>query len=351
MTPIIRRPLFSSKAQYLVVGGFGALGKPIINFMVERGARYFTVLSRHKPNGSSTASFLSDMHAHGVSIYHVSCDVSDLASVTTAVRELLTRQPLNGIVHAATTYDALSFDKLTASEWNAGVAAKVLGTRNLHAATIGMPLDLFVMLTSISSIVGIGTVGTDPITINTIKRNKFMTHSEYEFVQLLEPEPLRNGSTLSDSHKWLGASQDLWSMVNLVRGLDPVGLAASGRLGDNESQGLTPRWQLHARTAHVVRWYEDAKKHLTDDQQTDNKSFVTTATAKAVADMGFIGPASVNPGESVAKYGVDSLIAAEIRNWFKNVLGVDINMLQMLSTQTTMRMLASQVIGEAFKSS
>lgn len=105
MTSPIPRAQFSPKAQYLIVGGFGALGKPIINFMAERGARYFTVLSRGKPERSGVPSFLSRLASRGVSINQISCDVADMASVTMAIRQASVKQPIRGVLHAATSYE------------------------------------------------------------------------------------------------------------------------------------------------------------------------------------------------------------------------------------------------------
>ncbi|KAJ8120839.1 hypothetical protein ONZ43_g2556 [Nemania bipapillata] len=334
---------FSSKAQYLLAGGFGALGKFIINFMAERGVQYPT---------------------------------------------------------------------------NRGMAAKVLGTRNLHAATKNMVLDFFILLTSISSfgalatqsqytaannfqevfaryrrsqglpastialglVVGIGSAGTNPTTINTMTRNKIVKHSEHEFIQLLETAFFgQPKATMSAAEPWLGAAEDPFSAANLVTGLDPVGMALQEQQGDAKHGGFIARWQLDARASHVMRWFEDAKAHATDDEgkevdhktgQTDmrrahlqqafndaiaagpesresTENLVSAAITRAVADMVFIDASSVDAGEAVAKYGVDSLIAAELRNWFQSVFRANVSMLELLNTQMSMRMLASRIVDNA----
>lgn len=45
---------------------------------------------------------------------------------------------------------------------------------------------------------------------------------------------------------------------------------------------------------------------------------------------------------------MDSLIAAELRNWFNMAFGADIGMLDLLDTRNTMRTLAATVVAAAF---
>lgn len=44
---------------------------------------------------------------------------------------------------------------------------------------------------------------------------------------------------------------------------------------------------------------------------------------------------------------LDSLIAAELRNWFNTAFGADISMRDLLDTRNTMRTLAATVVAEA----
>ncbi|KAI8623623.1 polyketide synthase [Xylariaceae sp. FL1651] len=424
MAPVVSRAQLSSEAQYIIVGGFGALGKSIIRFMTERGGRYFTILSRHGPNGSGVDSFLSYLTSRGVSFQQIACDVSDQVSVTSAIERASAQQPIKGIIHAAASYEALSFDKLTAAEWNSGLAAKVLGTRNLHNASKHMPLDFFIMLTSISSfgalatqsqytaannfqelfaryrrsqgytastisyglVTGIGSVGTNTATINTMARNKIVCHSEYEFLKLLEPvffSDMYDGIA-EVAEPWLGATEDPLSTVNIVVGLDPVRMAVEefqSPTANRNSGEFKARWEFDARAHHIMHHFDDTKRHSTglvsesrnrskqleyvdtalsnlrqkfEDavaegpaQRARTEALVSAAIAKAVADMLFIDASGVDSGETVVKYGVDSLIAAELRNWFKTIFRIDISMLDLLNAQTSMKMLASQVVGSA----
>ncbi|KAI1288724.1 hypothetical protein F5Y03DRAFT_79620 [Xylaria venustula] len=123
-------------------------------------------------------------------------------------------------------------------------------------------------------------------------------------------------------------------------------MALQERQGDANHGGFMARWEVDARTSHIMRWFEDAKAHAKDDkgkemdhktEQTDTRrahlqqaftdaiiagpkgwasaeNLVSAAITKAVADMVFIDASSVDAGEAVAKDGDESLVAAEPRN-------------------------------------
>jgi acyl carrier protein len=62
--------------------------------------------------------------------------------------------PLRGVIHGAMVLDDGLLAGLTAERLRQVMAPKVLGALHLHAATQDMPLDFFVMLSSVASLVG-----------------------------------------------------------------------------------------------------------------------------------------------------------------------------------------------------
>ncbi|KAI0099535.1 hypothetical protein F4814DRAFT_453419 [Daldinia grandis] len=111
------------------------------------------------------------------------------------------------------------------------------------------------------------------------------------------------------------------------------------------SRGVMPRWYSDGRISLIVRAFEDARRN----QHTDNSdigaaeahkgdddaaaperskigSFVIDAISTAVPGILSVDVSNVNPGRSVSDHGIDSLVAAELRNWFLQALGAKINM-------------------------
>lgn len=69
-----------------------------------------------------------------------------------------------------------------------------------------------------------------------------------------------------------------------------------------------------------------------------------------VANMLVIDAAGVNEMKFVTDYGVDSLIAAELRNWVNVTFGTNILMLDLLDPQTSIKSLAGIVVDKALTS-
>lgn len=322
----------------------------------------------------------------------------------------------------------ISFDKLSVEQWHTSLAAKVTGTRNLHDATAALPLDFFVMTTSLVSatplatqsaytaannfqeafaryrrklglpasavsfglVSGVGTLGSRSLTASAMMRNKVLTLSEHQFLELLE------AAFLDDSHGESGMSSgegglhyDPLSRAGIHTCLDPARLAAQKReeATAGTAPGPTPRWYRDGRVSMIMRAFDDAYRHANDAaaaaagahenaasgggssalarlsdefneairnggsvERSSTQALVGLAIATTVADMLSIDAAGVSEMKSVADYGVDSLIAAELRNWFNVAFKTNIPMLDLLDPQTTIKSLAGIVVDKALRS-
>ncbi len=65
-----------------------------------------------------------------------------------------TMGPLRGIMHAAMVLDDAPIERLTEERMWKAMAPKIMGAWNLHALTAGIPLDFFVLFSSITSVIG-----------------------------------------------------------------------------------------------------------------------------------------------------------------------------------------------------
>ncbi|XXG99911.1 hypothetical protein Hte_006252 [Hypoxylon texense] len=227
---------------------------------------------------------------------------------------------------------------------------------------------------SFSLIRGATNVGTSDITVNLFERNKALTLEESQFLTLIEPAFLNNQTTTATmmegkaslGMQWLGQQHDPLSAANLHAAyLDPSSMMAKKRedqAGDTPpSSNAVPRWYGDGRVSLIMRAFADMKQHYAHAhaqasvEQGGSKNTVAAlrkefdaaiskgaagrasavalardAIVRAVADMLFVDVESIDPGKSVADLGVDSLIAAELRNWFLQALRTNISMLDLL---------------------
>lgn len=400
--------IFDPEARYIITGGFGGLGRSIIRWMVDHGAHDIVVFSRRGAETKLAQALIEDLNSRGAHIEAMTCDVSNRDQVFQAIQKISTsNRPVKGVVNSALSLSDLSFDKLNIDQWRSGVKAKTQGSVNLHEATIDLPLDFFVMLTSTETIwapptqaayiaadnfaiyfaryrrslglpastvsygfvrdVGSDYRETSHGTEEMYARNLSATMTEYQALAALEPAFLNlEGSP----HQWVGQQQDPLSAATFFTCLNPIDLA--GMTSTN-----VPRWHRDGRVSLLLRAINDARRHaLTSaedgaDGNADGSGseiarlrrafddainagpesrataveLVTDGIVKTIAEMLFIDVNNVNTSRTIAEHGVDSLIAAELRNWFHQALRM--NFKNLLDSQTSIKMLAEQIVDSA----
>ncbi len=156
--PIAAAPLPTSPIRrdgsYVVSGGFGGFGLALVEHLATAGAGAVAVLSRQAPGGEA-AEHLAGLHARGLRIEHFPCDVASAAAVSEALSLITTRlPPVRGIFHAAMVLDDRRIAELDAASLERVLRPKAAGAWALHQASTGLPLELFVMFSSITAPLG-----------------------------------------------------------------------------------------------------------------------------------------------------------------------------------------------------
>ncbi|OLF11984.1 hypothetical protein BLA60_08085 [Actinophytocola xinjiangensis] len=126
---------------YLVTGGLGGLGGYACRWLLDNGAGHVLAVGR------------SAATAPDPRITYARADVTD----EDALRSLLAESglpPVRGVIHAAGVLDFAAFDEYTPGHLDAMLAPKVAGGWAVHRATLGQPLDFFVLYSSGTSVFG-----------------------------------------------------------------------------------------------------------------------------------------------------------------------------------------------------
>ena len=91
-----------SDSSYLIVGGLGGIGKSVCHWMVERGARNLIVLSRSANVQEKARPFLEEMDKLGCKVKAIGADISDKASLSSALLECNQEMPpIRGVIQGA----------------------------------------------------------------------------------------------------------------------------------------------------------------------------------------------------------------------------------------------------------
>ncbi|KAL9078526.1 MAG: hypothetical protein Q9157_002549 [Trypethelium eluteriae] len=159
--PVVPRnphPLtLDTNATYVLVGGLGGIGRALAEYLAKNGAKHIAFISRSgdtKPEAKKTLAELKNLGVHPVAF---ACDITDYDSLKAVVQQISSEYPpIKGLVQGAMVLNDIYFEEMEYEPWAATAQPKIQGSWNLHNL---MPkdLDFFVMLASISGIVGNGS--------------------------------------------------------------------------------------------------------------------------------------------------------------------------------------------------
>jgi phthiocerol/phenolphthiocerol synthesis type-I polyketide synthase C len=154
--PTRREPLqLTAEGSYLVTGGLGGFGLRTAQWLADRGARHLVLISRSGPVSEEACTALARLRQQGVRVHAVSCDVTDKAALTALFTEIAADMPpLRGLVHAATVINDGLIRTMDAEQIRNVLAPKALGAYHLHALTLGLPLDFFILFSSATTLFG-----------------------------------------------------------------------------------------------------------------------------------------------------------------------------------------------------
>ncbi|RMQ40639.1 Amino acid adenylation domain protein [Pseudomonas cichorii] len=141
-------------ATYLVVGGLGGLGREVLAWLVEKGARHLAVVGR-TPLKATGSTVLDAFKHQGVDVDYLPVDISSgeaIESLTSYIDAL--KWPLRGVLQLAGTVEDAVLSKLSTSSIKSVLLPKLQGTRVLDHVTRGQTLDFFVAFSSISASLG-----------------------------------------------------------------------------------------------------------------------------------------------------------------------------------------------------
>ncbi|KAI1826640.1 hypothetical protein F4861DRAFT_536951 [Xylaria intraflava] len=143
-------------ATYVLVGGFGGLGRSIAGFLASAGAKNICFVSRSGASSSDAQSLLNNLQARGVNAWAYKCDVADKSSLE-PLHKACAQAPIRGVIQCAMVLQDIMFEKMSAEQWRTSLRPKVQGTACLDRLTASISpsaCDFFIVLSSFAGIFG-----------------------------------------------------------------------------------------------------------------------------------------------------------------------------------------------------
>jgi len=142
---------------YLITGGGGALGRIFAREIAARCGSASVILTGRSARHAELDRTLAELRASGLSVEYRAVDAGDRSAVEALVGDVRrSHGKLDGIIHAAgVTRDNFLIRK-DRGEFMEVLAPKAAGVEHLDHATRDLPLDFFVLFSSISAVFGNG---------------------------------------------------------------------------------------------------------------------------------------------------------------------------------------------------
>ncbi|KAM0721832.1 hypothetical protein Q7P37_002757 [Cladosporium fusiforme] len=371
-------------ATYLIVGGLGGLGRSIAKSLVVNGAKHLVFLSRSggRSNEEVRTYLQSLMREGAVSAIALACDVADENQLRATLLEISqTSPPIKGVIQAAMVLHDALFENMTHADWQGALRPKIQGSCNLHNL-LPSSLDFFVMLSSIAGeggmrgqtnyaagnayqdalarhrralqmpavcidvtvVLGVGVVAENPELIDGLKQAGVLSMQEKQLHRLIKAA-ITGRTTSDDSHRTpaqiiTGVATGAYLSRNAIQ--DPI-WHHDNRFTHMNKHGLAPSSsaaQESNNTLNLATLLPQAKSHR------DASTLVTSALAAKLAQALGMAEEDVEASKSVSEYGVDSLVAVELRNWIQRRAKAVVSIFELMSG-IPMRELASRIAGRS----
>ncbi|BAV98003.1 non-ribosomal peptide synthetase [Lysobacter enzymogenes] len=140
---------------YLIAGGMGGIGAALVADIARSCAGATIVIAGRSDLDAAGLERLRRLSALGAQVAYRCVDVSQRAQVEELVAEILAQYgALHGVLHCAGSAHQRPLSALSARELDEALAAKVAGARYLDLATRHLPLDCFVLFSSLTARTG-----------------------------------------------------------------------------------------------------------------------------------------------------------------------------------------------------
>ncbi|AGA26414.1 type I polyketide synthase [Singulisphaera acidiphila] len=340
---------FRADGTYLITGGLGGFGLEVAQWMAGRGAGNLVLLGRRGVQTEEARRAVAAIERLGARVVVRAVDVSQAEDVSRVLAEIdHDLPPLRGVIHAAMVLQDALLVNLDRDLLERVLAPKVSGAWNLHSQTAGRPLDLFVLFSSLSSVLGHAGQG------NYAAANAFL-----------------------DALAWHRRAQGLPALTVNWGYLGEVGyLARRGELGERlERQGVLSftvqqaltllekalqrehvqvsvlrlewsRWRGLGVTSRVSpRFAHLCRRDDGDTLPTGALPSIDAIRAAAPSERGgLVGallrdkvalvlgtkPERLDDARPLLQLGIDSLMAVELRNWIEGELRVNLPIADLL---------------------
>ncbi|KAI0180358.1 hypothetical protein GGR52DRAFT_587920 [Hypoxylon sp. FL1284] len=375
--PVVPHPTpastFDPHASYVIAGGLGGIGRSLASWFGRRGVKHVILLSRSGPTSEAAKNLVEELAARGVNVATPRCDVSDAGSLKKAI-DCVTESmpPIKGCIQASMVLKDRVLQNMTLGEWQAVQDPKLAGTWNLHHV-LPAKMDFFVILSSAGGM--IGSKGQSQYNAMSTFQDAFARHRQArgEACIALDVGVVQGVGYVAEhdavARRWnetkiqVLAERDLLAAVDWAcssRGLPSgkpstpwssqiiAGAGPAAAVDRRDAADALPHLQRPLfralRQTHRGGSGGQQQANAQDEKKTDYGALlrgaggteaagalVAGALARKLARALSVPEEDIDVAHPAHSYGVDSLVAVELRFWFASEIRADVSVFSILA--------------------
>ncbi|KAL9112432.1 MAG: hypothetical protein Q9227_003274 [Pyrenula ochraceoflavens] len=357
--PSRTQSLFREDASYMLVGGLGGIGRAVARWMINNGARNLIFVNRSGLSRQEARDSVEALENQGAKVWVSACDVTDSEQLSQAVSESSSKMPpIRGVIHTAMVLRDTLFTKMTVEDFHAVLQPKFRGVWNLHEH-LPQDMDFFVMLSSISGVIGNATQGAYAAGSTFLDAFAEYRSSLGLHTVTLDLGVITGVGYLSQHDELLagmrrqgfeGTNEE--TLVALIRfgitnpcrsGISPHVVTGLGTWSPGVSLGnfelpLFAHFRRQALGLHSNA-VQGAGESIRESLQAcktmeDATNLVCDALVGRLAARLNIAADGIDLQGTSSEYGVDSLVAVELRNWCSRDMESTMPILELVANQS-----------------
>ena len=344
---------------WLVTGGLSGFGLESARWLAARGVGYLVLVGRRGLETPGAKEAIETLQTAGVKVQAVACDITDRAALGAAFERIRkTLPPLKGVLHAAAAFDDALIANLDDRRMADVLRPKLLGAWNLHQLTVDIPLDHFVLYSSVTTFIGnpgqanyvaanagleglaamrhtmglpATCIGWGPIgDAGYLTRNVGVKDS---LAQRLGKAPLTAAEALDQLDRLLKADSGPHAIANFDW---PV----LSRLLPSAPNARFAVLNRHVKDMGSAENSMDFRALIAGKSAAEVMDIVRNLVTQEVAQILCISPDRIEPGRSLHDLGMDSLMAVELALGLEQRFGIQLPVMMLNESPTAERVTA-----------
>lgn len=344
-------------ATYLLVGGLGGIGRSVSRMLVDMGARKLCFISRSGLSSQPARGLVAELQALQCCVTAYACDAADASQLSqTLIKYQSDSGPIRGVIQCAMVLRDCTFANMEFSQWNDAVNPKIQASWNLH--NILPDLDFFTMLASFAGYFGntgqsnygagctfqdslaeyrksmgkpavsldLGIVNDVGVLAETGLTDNLRDWAPQFGIRERQLQDLIRISILDQLTGKSAIPAQVPTGFASLRAADLAGIPRPVYLNDPRFSVLAADGRLESQISkgqqlgHGLSFQHRLEAAKVTRERNEVRAIVEEMLTHKVANSLKVAADEIDPGKSLPSYGINSLVAIEIRNWiFKEI--------------------------------